>query len=149
MRVCTRRYDAVQTAVVLAEWMVAQPCFLGQPAWSGSLRRKTLTSTTDVRDHPARTVTATRHAVGEGSGEAIESTYNCPIWVEMFAEGSTPMCHVLHFAHGVVGKWIQQHRDGSPPVVVHFTDGESQDGDPVPYADAVRRLATSQGKLHT
>ena len=31
--------------------------------------------------------------------------------------------------------------------MVHITDGESQDGDPIPYADAVKALATEDGNV--
>jgi hypothetical protein len=57
------------------------------------------------------------------------------------------MCHVLHFAHGVLQQWIGQHQLSFPPIVVHITDGESQDGDPLPYAEAVRALATRDGNV--
>jgi hypothetical protein len=31
--------------------------------------------------------------------------------------------------------------------VVHISDGESQDGDPIPYAEAVKALATEDGNV--
>ena len=31
--------------------------------------------------------------------------------------------------------------------MINITDGESQDGDPIPYADAVKELATSDGNV--
>ena len=43
-------------------------------------------------------------------------------------------------------QWIAEHRDSFPPVVVHITDGESQEGDPRPYADPLRELATEDGE---
>jgi hypothetical protein len=30
---------------------------------------------------------------------------------------------------------------------VHITDGESQDGDPIPYADAIKNLTTEDGNV--
>ncbi|MDH3719836.1 MAG: VWA domain-containing protein, partial [Planctomycetota bacterium] len=50
-------------------------------------------------------------------------------------------------AHGILAEWIGTHPDSFPPIVVHITDGESQDGDPLPYAEAVRGLATSDGNV--
>ena len=57
------------------------------------------------------------------------------------------MCHVLYHAHQVLSQWIQQHPDSFPPIVIHISDGESQDGDPIPYAEAVRNLATNDGNV--
>ena len=31
--------------------------------------------------------------------------------------------------------------------MIHITDGESQDGDPIPYAEAVKALATNDGNV--
>jgi hypothetical protein len=70
-----------------------------------------------------------------------------PIWIDPVAEGGTPMCHVLHYAHGILSGWIGQHMESFPPIVIHITDGESQDGDAVPYADAVKALATRDGHV--
>ena len=55
------------------------------------------------------------------------------------------MCHMLYKAHELLSQWIAQHPRSFPPIVVHITDGESQDGDPIPYAEAVKALATEDG----
>jgi hypothetical protein len=57
------------------------------------------------------------------------------------------MCHTLHHAYGLLEQWIAEHRDCFPPIVVHITDGESQDGDPIPYAEAIQSLATDNGNV--
>jgi hypothetical protein len=116
-----------------------------QPAWTGPLVGTTLASIAAVRKHSLGTGTSVRRAESEVAGESIEISPGSPFWVEPLAEGSTPMCHVLHFGHGVLCQWLRDHPQGSPPVVVHITDGESQDGDPLPYADAVRNLGTTCG----
>jgi hypothetical protein len=43
--------------------------------------------------------------------------------------------------------WISAHPDSFPPIVINITDGESQDGDPIPYVDAVKSLSTSDGNV--
>ena len=65
-------------------------------------------------------------------------------WVDPKTEGGTPMCHMLYHAHQILGEWIGSHPRSFPPIVVHITDGESQDGDPNPYAEAVTGLTTDQ-----
>jgi hypothetical protein len=116
-----------------------------EPGWAEPLAGKTLVSIDEVREHPLSTRTVVGRAEDKEPSEELDFSYNSPVWVDPRAEGSTPMCHVLHFAHGVLCRWIRAHPHGCPPVVVHFTDGESQDGNPAPYADAVRNLATSRG----
>jgi hypothetical protein len=54
---------------------------------------------------------------------------------------------MLYIAHGILAEWIRGHPHSFPPIVVHITDGESQDGDPIPYAEAIRKLSTSDGNV--
>ena len=56
-------------------------------------------------------------------------------------------CRVAAVPRDRFESWIAQHPRSFPPIVVHITDGESQDGDPVAYADAIRKLATSDGNV--
>jgi len=117
------------------------------PALTGPLADRTLVSITDVGNHPARIDTSIQQIQDEETGEMLEVPSDDPVWIDPMAEGSTPMCHVLHHAHGILQPWIAQHPHSFPPIVVHITDGESQDGDPLPYAEAVRALATSDGNV--
>ena len=57
------------------------------------------------------------------------------------------MCHMLYRSYEILHQWIGSHPRSFPPIVVHITDGESQDGDPIPYADAVKSLTTEDGNV--
>ena len=57
------------------------------------------------------------------------------------------MCNALYRAYDIVDKWIQEHKRSFPPVVIHISDGESQDGDPLQYAESLRSLATEDGNV--
>ncbi len=118
-----------------------------ESALVGPLAGQQLVSITDIGNQPARIDTTTQQIVDDSTGETIEIPFDNPVWVDPVAEGSTPMCHVLHHAHGLLTPWIQQHPNSFPPIVIHISDGESQDGDPLPYAAAVRNLATSDGNV--
>jgi len=118
-----------------------------EPALAGPLAGRSLVSITDIGNHPARIETVTQTIEDDETGEMIEVPSDNPVWVDPVAEGSTPMCHVLHRAHGILAEWIAAHAASFPPIVVHITDGESQDGDPLPYAAAVRGLATRDGNV--
>ncbi|MFT5526600.1 MAG: hypothetical protein ACI9HK_004577 [Pirellulaceae bacterium] len=113
----------------------------------GPMAGQPLVSITDIGNHPARIDTTTQLITDPETGENMEIPFDNPVWVDPVAEGSTPMCHVLHYAHGILSQWIQDHPDSFPPIVVHISDGESQDGDPVPYAAAIQNLATTDGNV--
>ncbi len=114
---------------------------------AGPLAGRELVSITEVGNHPARIETVMQRLQDEETGEMLEFPSESPVWVEPTAEGSTPMCHVFYQAYQTLNQWIQQHPDSFPPIVIHISDGESQDGDPVPYADAIKNLATNDGNV--
>jgi hypothetical protein len=116
-------------------------------ALQGPLAGKTLVSIGEIRAHPARYESRVQKMPDDATGELIEMTTEVPVWVDPVAEGGTPMCHTLHFCHGLLQQWISEHPKSFPPIVIHITDGESQDGDPTPYADAVKSLATEDGNV--
>jgi hypothetical protein len=118
-----------------------------ESALVGPLAGRELTSVIDIANYPARIDSVMQRIQDEETGQWMEFPSESPVWVDPMAEGSTPMCHVLYRTHQVLSQWIQQHPDSFPPIVIHISDGESQDGDPVPYADAVRQLATNDGNV--
>jgi hypothetical protein len=117
------------------------------PALVGPLAGRELVSVTEIGNSPARIDSVMQQIQDEETGEIIEFPSESPIWVEPVAEGSTPMCHVLYHAYQILNQWIQQHPESFPPIVIHISDGESQDGDPIAYADAIKGLATNDGNV--
>ncbi|MHB1033280.1 MAG: vWA domain-containing protein [Pirellulales bacterium] len=118
-----------------------------ESALQGPLAGQTLVSITEIGANPARIDQVTAFLPDDETGEMIEMPTEMPIWVDPKAEGGTPMCHVLHQAFGILEGWINEHPDSFPPIVINITDGESQDGDPIPYAEAVKSLATNDGNV--
>ena len=118
-----------------------------ESAFLGPLAGRELVSITEVGANPARIDTRNQFIPDEETGEMIEVPCEVPVWVDPVAEGGTPMCHMLYRAHEILSEWIAQHPRSFPPIVVHISDGESQDGDPAPYAEAVRKLATEDGNV--
>ena len=118
-----------------------------ESALQGPLAGRTLVSITEIGANPVRIDTRPQYIPDEETGEMIEIPCEVPVWVDPVADGGTPMCHMLYRAHETLGQWIAQNPRSFPPIVVHITDGESQDGDPIPYADSVKSLATQDGNV--
>jgi hypothetical protein len=118
-----------------------------ESALLGPLAGRTLVSITEIGSYPARIDTRTQYIPDEETGEMIQVPCEAPVWVDPRAEGGTPMCHMLYHAHELLSAWIAEHPHSFPPIVVHISDGESQDGDPIPYAEAVKALATEDGNV--
>ena len=114
---------------------------------TGALAGRTFVSISEIGMNPARIDTRCQFIPDEETGEMIEVPCEVPVWVDPVTEGGTPMCHMLYQAHQMLSEWIGQHPRSFPPIVVHITDGESQDGDPTAYADAVKKLATDDGNV--
>ena len=118
-----------------------------EPALQGPMAGRGIVSIAEIGNNPARMESVTTQFQDEETGELVEMPAQMPIWVDPKAEGGTPMCNMLHHTFGVLEEWIKCHPDSFPPVVINISDGESQDGDPIPYADAVKELGTEDGNV--
>lgn len=118
-----------------------------ESALQGVLAGRELVSIKDIGENPLRIDQKQQQLPDEETGEMISIAAEMPVWVDPKAQGGTPMCNVLHHAYEVLEGWIKEHASSFPPIVINITDGESQDGDPIPYADAVKDLATDDGNV--
>jgi hypothetical protein len=111
------------------------------------LKDRLLVPINEIADHPIRIDKKQRQILDDETGELMQTEVEVPVWVEAFAEGGTPMCSALYKAHELASQWIESNSDSFPPVVIHITDGESQEGDPLPYAEPLKDLETSDGNV--
>jgi hypothetical protein len=118
-----------------------------ESAFHGPLLETDVSAITKIADHPVEMQRRTVIVPDEETGEMLEMTVEVPVWVFPVAQGGTPMCHALLKAHEVLTEWIDEHQQSFPPIVVHITDGESGDGDPIPYAESLTSLATDDGNV--
>ena len=116
-------------------------------ALKGCLAEQALVPISQINDHPLRVDQKMQQMWDEELGEMSEFPVQLPVWVDPVFEGGTPMCHVLSHAYGMLEQWIKEHPDCFPPILIHITDGESQDGDPIPYAEPIKELATNDGNV--
>ena len=111
----------------------------------GPLSDRPLVPISEINANPLRIDSMMQQMYDDETGEMTEFPVEMPVWVDPKAEGGTPMCTVLHYAYQVLEHWIGEHPNCFPPILVHISDGESTEGDPIPYTDAIKELATSDG----
>ena len=116
------------------------------PALGGQLTGRELAPISDIGNLPAR-IEERKKKVEDGAGGLVEQTIRFPIWFDPVYHGATPMCQALNLAHDILSRWLPQHPDSFPPIVINITDGEATDGDPSTAADALRNLASSDGNV--
>jgi hypothetical protein len=115
-------------------------------AFEGQLAGRTLVKISDVGEYPAR-LDDRKKKVPDGAGGLVEQAVKFPIWINPKAENGTPMCAALLKARGVLESWLSEHPHCFPPVVLHITDGESQDGDPTAAGQSIMDLKSSDGSV--
>lgn len=113
------------------------------PAFSGPLVGKDLVPVSDIANMPARV----EERVEDGAGGLVDQTIRFPIWFDPVANGGTPMCQALGQAQSILQHWLTAHPSCFPPIVINITDGEATDGDPSGPANAIKRLASSDGEV--
>jgi uncharacterized protein YegL len=115
-------------------------------AFSGPLAGRDLVKISEVANFPAR-IEERRKKVDDGAGGIIEQTVKFPIWFEPTANGGTPMCQALTYAHSILQNWLCEHLLSFPPVIINITDGEANDGDPSKPAQDLRSLNNMDGNV--
>jgi hypothetical protein len=111
---------------------------------SGALQGRSIVSLSELANNPFR-VEDRQKKISDGAGGIVETNVKFPVWVDPKADGGTPMRQALSVAKQTVEEWVTSHPNSFPPVVIHFTDGESTDGDPVEAARALQSVQTSDG----
>jgi hypothetical protein len=116
------------------------------PALCGSLAGKALVPISAVAEKPARLENRTKK-VPTGDGGFVEQQVRFPIWVDPVFGGWTQMCAGLKLVRNLIDEWLNERREGFPPVVLHLTDGASTDGDPTSVATDIVSRSTSDGHV--
>ena len=119
------------------------------PALGGALEGKKLASIKEIDASPLRNETLTQKMSDPETEELIEMQVEVPIWVEPKLAHGTPMCQAMHDCCIILDEWIAEgnHRECFPPIVIHITDGESSDGNPTEYAEAIKQRETNDGNV--
>jgi hypothetical protein len=122
-------------------------------AFSQNLSRQDLIPISEIANNPAR-IEERRKKVSDDAGGLVDIVVKFPIWFDPIADGGTPMTEAFREANKIISKWLQQHPDCFPPVVIHITDGESTDGDPSSEMQRLTDQASTDGhvilfNLHT
>lgn len=81
-------------------------------------------------------------------GRLVMTSLMQRIWVEITAEGRTPMRAAFNTVFKQLRLWCASHADSFPPIVINITDGEATDGSAEQLAEAVdqiRSLSTNDG----
>ena len=115
-------------------------------AFTGRLSGRELVPISEIADSPARVEERTRK-VEDGAGGLVDETKKFPIWFDPVANGGTPMRQVFSSVENIIKEFINLHPNCFPPVVIHFTDGESTDGDPTNEMKALTSISSSDGNV--
>jgi hypothetical protein len=116
------------------------------PAFGGGLAGRELVPISQVASTPARVEDRSKK-VPDGAGGLIDQSVKFPVWFDPTANGGTPMVQALTQAQTILTDWLNQHPGSFPPIVIHFTDGESTDGDPTMTAESIKSLLTADGNV--
>lgn len=116
------------------------------PAFGGNLSSKRLVPISEIAENPARIEGRTK-MVSDGAGGRIPTTVKFPIWFDPTASGGTPMKEAFKQANGIMAEWLTANPNCFPPVVIHITDGESTDGDPIEEMTKLTAQSSSDGNV--
>src|SRR5262249_5046515 len=116
---------------------------------NGTLSGRDLVSVVDLVDDPL-VIEERQKLVDDGAGGLISTAFKLPVWYRKppdAAMNGGPTGAALEYVKNIASAWCDSHRSSFPPVVIHLTDGEANDGDPEPRAEGLKALSTQDGSL--
>ncbi|MGE3818846.1 MAG: vWA domain-containing protein [Isosphaeraceae bacterium] len=116
---------------------------------NGTLAGRDLVSVVDLFDD-VLAVEDRKAADVDDLGNRIETVKKFQVWYRKPPEdqmGGTPTCAAFAYVRDVAAQWAEAHPRSYPPMVIHLTDGEPNDGDPSDVAAALQTVATEDGEL--
>lgn len=118
-----------------------------ESALDGVLAGREVVSIREIAQHPARLEPVTSLIRDEQTGQFVEHPQLLPIWIDPLTRGATTTCSALCKACEILDTWIPRHQRSRRPIVINITDAAPLDGDPIPYADALKQRATDTGNV--
>ena len=121
----------------------------GREVWSGFsglLAARDIVPISEVADYPLQIKNSYKR-VSDGAGGWVEIPVRYPVWIHPTADGKTPMCEALSRVKHILERWLAEHPRGFPPTVLHLTDGESSDGEPIDIGRQIMSLGTDDGRV--
>ncbi len=116
------------------------------PCVNGSSVGREMIPISEIADNPARLEERTKK-VPDGAGGLLDQTVRFPVWFDPVADGGTPMCRATAAAEEILSRWLTEHPDCFPPIVIHITDGEATDGDPTERMKSLTNLCSTDGNV--
>ena len=116
------------------------------PPVENPLKGRDIVPISEIGDNPTRLETRTQKE-DDGAGGILEREVRFPIWFDPEALDGTPMCQALTQAQAVVHKFLAEHPDCFPPIVINITDGEATDGNPSTIAKVIRDMKSDDGNV--
>lgn len=116
------------------------------PAFGGALKDKEMVPVNEIANNPTRVEQRVKK-IDDGAGGLVEQKIKFPIWFDAKGEGGTPMCTAFITATKLLTKWLSEHPNCFPPIVINISDGESSDMDPYQAATDLMSLASTDGEV--
>lgn len=118
------------------------------PALGNLSQKHDLLPISEISDNPMRFEKAYETEINPDTGEPKEIEQILPIWCEPVAEGKAPMCSAFRFTCQILEKWVADHPNSFPPIVINITGGKPSDGnfkDIITEARKLMGVATTDG----
>lgn len=116
------------------------------PVFGGELSGKEIVSISEIAVFPARIENRVTKQPDK-TGGLVDVPTRFPVWFEPISGADTPMARAFQRAEDLVSRWVKNHPNAFPPIVINITDGEATDADPTPYAERLKSIATLDGNV--
>lgn len=121
-------------------------CFVAAVGYGAGTNVLFLDKASELAKNP--NTTTLKRKVSDGAGGLVEVDEVMRVFVKPTASNGTPMAEAFKQAYNGVEKFISNHPDSFPPVVINITDGEPNDFNAATTeAKKLAQLKTSDGNV--
>jgi len=112
----------------------------------GPLKGRSLIPMGELMNLPLRVETRERMQ-DDGAGGIVRRVFKQPVWLDASAKNGSAACAALRLAQESLARFIAEHPDSFPPIVLWIADGMATDGNLAEQADMLCQLRTKDGPV--
>ncbi len=116
--------------------------------WEGNLQGRSFAKISEIKDNAKPQIYEVENII---RGKLTKEEHIKLSWLTPKAMNQTPMCGAFKIAEEELKKWVENHKNSFPPIVINITDGEANDvtdeREMISASEDIKNIYTNDGKI--
>jgi hypothetical protein len=116
--------------------------------WEGNLQGRSFAKISEIKDNAKPQIYEVENII---RGKLTKEEHIKLSWLTPKAMNQTPMRGAFKIAEEELKKWVENHKNSFPPIVINITDGEANDvtdeREMISASEDIKNIYTNDGKI--